>query len=675
MYDEMTASTVVYAIVEGGRWVIERSWPACAWAIGRPGARIRSFASADAAGEWAEDELRRARPRPHLELTPTAVIVGPRPAHGPDECVAALAVSAAPQTVGVGAVVTCGHHRWRGHRWLRAGSAAQAELEAAALALEAASTLGGGCTSMRLLGCSAALVSCLQRAAEAADTEDEATDAEAPGGGSGSSGGGALVARVATLVTSLPARLTPCEHPTDGATYALLAEAQAEALKARVGRRSGSELLPPQPRPRTLLVPPPSLLVQPPPPGVDRPASTAAARTAGPEEDEAGLEEDVAKAAEAKAADRLLMPPPPPRVQPAPPPSHAPPLLAPPPPLRQLQEHHSNQQRSPTSAAAARASLYPKRSAPPSSDAPPSPQRRRHGAGTIPAVNEIRGAGTIPADATAPATSRTAPAATWTARAATDAPVTALEPTATAAAPSRMLSSGAQSDGPVGWSCTQCTFWHGGPQRTFLACAMCGRQRAKGKRTLKRAGPVGSDGTAADGAGSSSAAAALSPKREARAAAAQLHTAQLHTAQPHTAQPHDAARAPSAAAAERELPNMERELLPYEEMELLSQMRYERQLEHQMSRQPPKTAPTPSPPSPPSPLLVPAAAPTAPAAAAAPVAPPLPPPAATRVWKRDDLDAWLAAPEQVRNPMIGSECPRRRPAGARAMMGAADGRC
>ena len=228
-----------------------------------------------------------------------------------------------------------------------------------------------------------------------------------------------------------------------------------------------------------------------------------------------------------------------------------------------------------------------------------------------------------------------------------------------------MLSSGAQSDGPVGWSCTQCTFWHGGPQRTFLACAMCGRQRAKGKRTLKRAGPVGSDGTAADGAGSSSAAAALSPKREARAAAAQLHTAQLHTAQPHTAQPHDAARAPSAAAAEREL-------LPYEEMELLSQMRYERQLEHQMSRQPPKTAPTPSPPSPPSPLLVPAAAPTAPAAApaaAAPVAHPLPPPAATRVWKRDDLDAWLAAPEQVRNPMIGSECPRRRPAGARAMMG------
>jgi hypothetical protein len=656
VYDEMTASTVVYAIVEGGRWVIERSWPACAWAIGRPGARIRSFASADAAGEWAEDELRRARPRPHLELTPTAVIVGPRPAHGPDECVAALAVSAAPQTVGVGAVVTCGHHRWRGHRWLRAGSAAQAELEAAALALEAASTLGGGCTSMRLLGCSAALVSCLQRAAEAADAEDEATDAEAPGGGSGSSGGGALVARVATLVASLPARLTPCEHPTDGATYALLAEAQAEALKARVGRRSDSELLPPQPRPRTLLVPPPSLLVPPPPPGVDRPASTAAARTAGPEEDEAGPEEDVAKAAEAKAADRLLMPPPPPRVQPAPPPSHAPPSLAPPPPLRQLQEHHSNQQRSPTSAAAARASLNPKRSAPPSSDAPPSPQRRRHGAGTIPAVNEIRGAGTIPADATAPATSRTAPAATWTARAATDAPVTALEPTATAAAPSRMLSSGAQSDGPVGWSCTQCTFWHGGPQRTFLACAICGRQRAKGKRTLKRAGPVGSDGTAADGAGSSAAAAALSPKREARATAqlhtaqlhtAQLHTAQLHTAQLHTAQPHDAARAPSAAAAEREL-------LPYEEMELLSQMRYERQLEHQMSRQPPKTAPTPSPPSPPSPLLV-------PAAAAAPVAPPLPPPAATRVWKRDDLDAWLAAPEQVRSPMIGSECPRRRP--------------
>ena len=652
------ASTTVYAIVEGGRWVIERSWPACAWAIGRPGARIRSFASADAAGEWAEDELRRARPRPHLELTPTAVIVGPRPAHGPDECVAALAVSAAPQTVGVGAVVTCGHHRWRGHRWLRAGSAEQAELEAAALALEAASTLGGGCTSMRLLGCSAALVSCLQRAVETADAEDEATDAEAPGSGSGSSGGGALVARVATLVTSLPARLTPCERPTDWATYALLAEAHAEALKARVGRRSGSELLPPQPRPRALLVPPPSLLV-PPPPGVDRPASTAAAHTAGPEEDEA------------KAADRLLMPPPPPRVQPAPPPSHAPPSLAPP-PLRQLQDHHSNQLRSTTSSAAARALLHPKRSAPPRSDAPPSPQRRRNGAGTIPAVNEICGAGTIPADATAPATSRTAPAATWTARAATDAPVTALEPTATAAAPNlhaaaysspaapaaapaaAPIAAPIAADGPVGWSCTQCTFWHGGPQRAFLACAMCGLQRAKGKRNLKRAGPGGSDGTrceagrceagpgGSDGTtaagacscSSSAAAAALPPKREARAAAAQLHAAQLHTAQLH-----DAARAPSAAAAEREL-------LPYEEMELLSQMRYERQLEHQMSHQPPKTAPTPSPPSPPSPLLVPAAAPTA---AAAPVAHPLPPPAATRVWKRDDLDAWLAAPEQVRH--------------------------
>ena len=610
------ASSTVYAIVEGGRWVIERSWPACAWAIGRPGARIRSFASADAAGEWAEDELRRARPRPHLELTPTAIIVGPRPAHGPDECVAALAVSAAPQMVGVGAVVTCGHHRWRGHRWLRASaSAALAELEAAALALEAASTLGGGCTSMRLLGCSAALVSCLQRAVEAANTEDEATDAEAPDDGSGSSGGGALVARVATLVTSLPARLTPCERPTDEATYALLAEAHAEALKARVGRRSGSELLPPQPRPRALLVPPPSLLV-PPPPGVDRPASTAAARAAGPEE------------VEAKAADRLLMPPPPPRVQPAPPSSHAPPSLAPPPPLRQLQEHHSNQQRSPTSAAAARASLHPKRSAPPSSDAPPSPQRRRHGAGTIPAdvtAQASSWAGTIPANATAPAASTTAPAATWTARAATDVPVTALEPTATVApttAPATLHAAAyspttGATDGTAGWSCTQCTFWHGGSQRTFLTCAMCGLQRPKGKRTLKRAGTFesmhsgGYDGTAAAGASSSAAAAAaaaaavaataaaaaaaaLSPKREARAAAAQLH---------------DAARAPSDAAAEREL-------LPYEEMELLSQMRYERQLEHQMSRQPPKTTPTPSPPSPPSPRLVPAAA-TAAAPAAA----------------------------------------------------------
>ena len=306
------ASSTVYAIVEGGRWVIERSWPACAWAIGRPGARIRSFASADAAGEWAEDELRRARPRPHLELTPTAIIVGPRPAHGPDECVAALAVSAAPQMVGVGAVVTCGHHRWRGHRWLRAGASAAAELEAAALALEAASTLGGGCTSMRLLGCSAALVSCLQRAVEAANTEDEATDAEAPDDGSGSSGGGALVARVATLVTTLPARLTPCERPTDWATYALLAEAHAEALKARVGRRSGSELLPPQPRPRALLVPPPSLLV-PPPPGVDRPASTAAARacsqrswTGGGRGEGSGSSSDAAAATTCSASAALV---------------------------------------------------------------------------------------------------------------------------------------------------------------------------------------------------------------------------------------------------------------------------------------------------------------------------------------------------------------------------------
>ena len=601
-----------YAVVLRDRWTLETSWAACEWAIGQPGARIRSFASDEAASAWAEIEVRKkpARPPPDAEAI-LALKLPPLPTadtpedddddfvSAPDELVVAFAfcVVSAAGAVGLGAVLSCGadEARWRGHRCLPPSSAAAAaaarseaetELEAAAFALEAASTLGGGSVGVRLHGCSSSLARVLKPAA-----------AEEPQPQQNS-----LAARVTMLAATLPAPLTIVELPAPAsaaasALAALLAEARVEARKAVATHASRSELLPP---PRL----PPTDRAGTVLPAVPAPAPVASSAA-------------VASSSSSAAEQRKAMPPPPPPLRERPPNQSS--------PLRPVASRpHTSAKR----AAEDDGEALTKRpcnplEAPPDARAPDAgaPDARAPDAGAPDAGAPAAALPTAAPPAAAPPVEAAAKLEPPDAaagvcrgqRAATidlcaDAGDESLGPTAEAAAaeaaaawrqelakgadgveitgertreqrdalarqyavdvdaaPPRRAAASVAVGGAAaaaaanpsaemrtetssgGWACVRCTYAHAPHEAAFLSCAMCGLVRAK------------------------------QPKRSAATAKA---AAKRHVAAP-AATSTSAATSAAASAAHTSMAGG-RELLPYEEAELLSQVMLPLDLSHDL---------------------------------------------------------------------------------------------
>ena len=210
-----------------------------------------------------------------------------------------------------------------------------------------------------------------------------------------------------------------------------------------------------------------------------------------------------------------------------------------------------------------------------------------------------------------------------------------------------------------GWECATCTYAHEGAEAGFLSCAMCGAERQKAA-----AGGAGTSKRQARGGG---------PSQNVPAGKRAVRAASTDAGAPSRS-------GTSAASAASAASGPQRELMPFEERELLSQINYEQQLK----AEPPAHAATAAAP-------VAAAAPAAAGAAAAELpgvelwltpAGKLPadkgravpseaaaamaavaaaaggdaadgvqgcvePQAPARAWRRDQLDEWLAAPEQA----------------------------
>ena len=209
------------------------------------------------------------------------------------------------------------------------------------------------------------------------------------------------------------------------------------------------------------------------------------------------------------------------------------------------------------------------------------------------------------------------------------------------------------------WACVTCTYQHVGPEAAFLCCKLCATERPKNKKPTH-----------------------LHSSSSSRAKA--THVVDVLAPPPSVHHPSPSGRptpAPQPTPAAPSIPPAPgRELLPYEEAELLSQMRYEREEAHRTEEEPaakavesgsgvPQAAASEkvdvvkhearvvidvdadeavAPPADP--------APAASASAPAPAPPQLavgepnesnvPPPPPPRLWRRDELDEWLEAPEQ-----------------------------
>ena len=253
----------MYAAAHGGQTSVIDTWEVAAKQLAHGGTTVCAFESWAAAAAW----------RPAREEEEEAETTGEAPA----DCTVAFAFEIDEDgTAAVGAAIAQpdGVAGWRGGRLLHGAAAHHDVIEVEALvhALEAARTLAGWADSVRVHGCSAALLCQLGPSASA---EAAPWDAAAPPPALES-----LLGRARLLLTELgePALRPPPEVADWGALpleqpQQLWREARALAAKALATRRSGSELLlAPELHPLPLLRPataPPS------PPRAAMPAPTA----------------------------------------------------------------------------------------------------------------------------------------------------------------------------------------------------------------------------------------------------------------------------------------------------------------------------------------------------------------------------------------------------------------